>query len=113
MKSENTRTQDKKAIEAETSVKDIAVAIISTLAYAFMALVVQIVNERASRSSIDFLQIFGNAVAVTLGSLLIVGVFQLGKRFRNQKSRWTIYTRTVWVMIFATILTLLQKFGLI
>lgn len=97
----------------KASLKEKAIAIISTIVYGSMALVVEVVKGNASRYSIDFSVLFGSAVASAVFAFLVVGLFQIGKRFRNQKSRYAIYTRTIWFFILGTILMLFRNYGFI
>ncbi len=50
----------------------------------------------------------GTATAPILMALVVVGLFQAGKRFRNRRSRLKIYTWSLAVLLFLVLLQALQ-----
>jgi len=43
--------------------------------------------------------------------MIVVGLFQIGKKFRNQKSRWTIFNWTLVVLLVVRISEIVQMVG--
>ena len=52
---------------------------------------------------------FGGFFGAIIWPLLCIGVFQIGKKFRNQKSRYTIYSWAGSVMVVIKILAIMVK----
>lgn len=53
-------------------------------------------------------ELIGQSIGVIIFGLLVVALFQLFKRFRNQRSRWKIYCWSVFIAILGQVGNLVQ-----
>ncbi len=54
-------------------------------------------------------ELIGQSIGVIILALLVVAIFQLFKRFRNQRSRWKIYSWTIFIVCLSNIIRYVQS----
>jgi hypothetical protein len=59
---------------------------------------------------VQITQMVGSLIGVFLFPLLVVGLFQIGKRFRNPRSRYRIFLFTALFSLFSTLFLLFVNF---
>jgi len=53
-------------------------------------------------------ELIGQSIGVVVMAFLVVAIFQIFKRFRNQRSRWKIYCWSIFIVCFSSTLRFLQ-----
>ncbi len=53
-------------------------------------------------------ELIGQSIGVIVMALMAVAIFQIFKRFRNQRSRWKIYSWTIFIVCLSNLIRLAQ-----
>ncbi len=95
--------------EAPAIVKTMAVVtpLLSFLVQNWMAILAIVMGKGVH--TLQIATMAGGLVGVFLMPLLIMGLFQIGKRFRNPRSRWTVFLNTGIVFLVISILSAIVK----
>lgn len=114
----DTRTQTLEAIpENEAKTKTEASAIVKTMAIlipllSFVAhnwMMILATAMGANVHPVEIARMGGSLVGVFLSPLLIMLLFQIGKRFRNPRSRWKIFMNTGIFFLVVSIFSAINK----
>lgn len=104
-----TPTEARAKPEANTAVKVMAI-VTPLLSFMVQYWIMFMAIALGSRiHSIDVVMLAGGLIGVFVMPLIVMLLFQIGKRFRNSRSRWTIFLNTGLVFLVLSILSSIVK----